>query len=466
LEDNKGLKKTLGFWTLYTIGVGAVVGDGVFTFTGYGVAEAGPSLIVVYALVGLLQMFLMLSFGELVQWHPSSGGPEVWVRKLVSPRWGAVSSLLFSAGWLFTGGTTGLALGVYTHNFFLHFGMPLSPASLWVAVFAVGWISVFALLNILGVDIAAKVQLIMVFFLITIVVAYEVIASAYIDPANYVPFMPNGFQGVIRGFPIATYAFMGASTVIFASEEARKPVDVARVLLWSSLTFIVMYTWALIAAVGTLEQSEIQKFYESIYVSSAQKVIGPIFANIINIAAWLAAATCALMGTIYQPSRDLYNLAKSGYKVPKMLGYIHPEYRTPSKNIIIVWAIVVLLIVIGSIAGQTMVFQLAGYYVVWTWCVSWMFTLKASFNFRKYHKAESEALPWRVPLWPLTPILGIVGILVCVVATFIDLYMGYGVKIMVIWGVVAILLVPAFYLFTKHYSPDNIFDNETQFGNV
>ena len=89
------LKKTLTFWWIYAIAVGAVVGDGVFTFAGYGVKSAGPSMVVNYIVGGVAQLFLMLSFGELVVWKPTSGGPEVWVRELVGWDWGATSSMLF-----------------------------------------------------------------------------------------------------------------------------------------------------------------------------------------------------------------------------------------------------------------------------------------------------------------------------------------------------------------------------------
>jgi amino acid transporter len=106
--------------------------------------------------VGVLQLFLMISFGELVVWKPTSGGPEVWVRKLVGWDWGAVASLLFSMGWVFVGGSCGLAIGVYTHNFFTHFGLDLEPASLWITLFSIGWLIIFAYLNIRGVAVAAR----------------------------------------------------------------------------------------------------------------------------------------------------------------------------------------------------------------------------------------------------------------------------------------------------------------------
>lgn len=100
-------------------------------------------------------------------------------------------------------------------------------------------------------------------------------------------------------------------------------------LLWASLIITVLYTWSLFTAIGVLSMDQVQKFLESIYVTAASNIYGVWFANILNIAAWTAAATCLLMGTIYQPPRDLYNLSRNGYKVPRWFGSLHPRYPNP-----------------------------------------------------------------------------------------------------------------------------------------
>ncbi|GAB6280265.1 MAG: branched-chain amino acid transporter BcaP [Thermovirga sp.] len=453
-SENVTLKKALGFWWLYAIGVGAVVGDGIFTFTGYGVASAGPSMVLVYILVGLSQLFLMISFGELVVWHPTSGGPEVWVRKLVGWDWGATSSLLFSIGWVRAGGSTGLAIGAYTHNFLGHMGINLQPADLWITVLAIMWLTLFAWLNVRGVDVAARTQFILVIFLVGIVVVYAAAVTPYVKAENFTPFMPSGLAGTFNSIPIAVYAFMGASTVLFASEEAKNPVDVSRVLFWSSITFVTVYTWALFAAVGTVPYGDVEKFLESLYVTSANRIYGPVFANALNAAAWTAAATCLLMGTIYQPPRDLYNLSRSGYKVPAWMGNLHPFYRTPAKNIWVVWALSVLLVLVGQAAGQTTVYQLLGYELVWVWCVSWVLTLKAAFAFRSRYPEELVKLPWRVPFWPVTPILGAIGVGLCIFALFQDLWMCYGLAVTSGFAVVSIAVVFLVKAFVVSIKPD------------
>lgn len=453
-SETLGLKKTLGFWTLFALAVGAVVGDGVFTFTGFGVATAGPSILFVYLGVGILQLFLMISFGELVVWKPTSGGPELWVRTLVGRNWGGVASLMFSLGWVFCGGSVGLAVGVYTHNFLAQLGVNANPADLWITLFSIGWLSLFAFLNVRGVAVAARAQLTLVLFLVGVMVVFSLSMLPHISGSNYVPLFPDGFGGMMRAIPIVAYAFVGASTVMFASEEAKRPRDVSRVLLWGSVVITVLYTFAVFCGLGVLGMGKVQKFMESLFVTAASETYGVWFANLLNVAAWAAAASCLLMGTIYQPPRDLYNLSRSGYRVPRWFGSLHPRYRTPVRATLLVWALAVVLVIAGQVWGQSAVYQLLGYEVVWVWCISWALTLWAALNFRRKYGEIAAGLPWRVPLWPVTPIIAIVGILVTVYALFRDVWLSYGSTTCIVFTLVSLAIVLVVWVIMQRIKPE------------
>lgn len=441
MSKESQLKRALGFWWLYTLAVGAVVGDGIFTFTGYAIASAGPSVIAAYLIAGVTQMFLMMSFGELAVWLPSAGGPEPWASKLLGRRWGFLASTTFSIGWIIAGGTTGLAIGTYVYNLLRYVGIELGDQTLLVTIFAILFITIFAILNIIGVEFAAGTQFLLTIMLIGLMVIYAISATLYIDFKNFQPFLPNDISGFLAAIPIGVYAYMGASTVLFAGEEAKSSVDVARVLFWSSLTFVIVYTWALIACVGTLPYTEVVKFYEAVYAASAERIWGSIAGAIMTFGAWLAAATCLLMGTMYQPARDLYNLAKRNYRVPRWFGYVHPKFRTPSLNILLIWSISVLLILLGTFVGQTLGYQLLGYELVWAWSISWFISLLAAIKFRKEYPEEIKKLPWKIPVWPLTPAIGLIGIILTVFAMFYDLSSSYGSLVATVTAIISIAWV-------------------------
>lgn len=452
-EAGAELKRVLGFAWLYTLAVGAVIGDGIFTFTGYAMVAAGAAVIASYLIAGITQMFLMISFGELVVWKPSAGGPEPWVSHFYGPRLGFLASITFSIGWIIAGGSTSLALGTYIYTMLSYAGIELGNQALWVTVFALLFVILFALLNIVGVAIAAGTQFILTALLIGIMVGYAVSATFYINPHNFSNPLPQGLGGIIAAIPPAVYAFMGASTVVFAGEEARKPVDIARVLLWSSVTFVIVYTWALVGLVGTLPYDEVVKFYSVVYATSAYRLWGWVGGMVIAFAAWLAASTCLLMGTMYQPARDLYGLAKRGYRVPKWFGYVHPAFGTPTYNIILVLAVSITLIMLGTFVGHTLGYMLLGYQLVWAWIISWLLTLLAAYKFRKTYPHIVEQLPWKVPGWPVTPAIGFIGIALTVFAMFYDLVVGYGPTIAAVTGVVSIVWVLVLWILARYIVP-------------
>ena len=127
------LDRKLGFWSLWALGVGAVVGDGIFLLLGDGIARAGPSAFQAFLLAGLFQLFLMVALGELAVGMPDAGAMSVWVGRLVGNCAGFLAGFAFALGWVFAGGSVGLALGRTTCWFF--FGQ---ADALWTAAFAVG----------------------------------------------------------------------------------------------------------------------------------------------------------------------------------------------------------------------------------------------------------------------------------------------------------------------------------------
>ncbi|MBC7113299.1 MAG: amino acid permease [Candidatus Methanomethyliales bacterium] len=432
------LAKKLGFWYLWAIAVGAVVGDGIFMLMGSAFNEAGPSSVLAFLIAGILQAFLMISFGELAVGMPSAGGPQLWGERLLGKEWGVISNLSFAIGWIIAGGSTGLAIGAYTQQLLGLNGVE------WQILFALLWNLLFALANIAGVIVSATVQFILTASLVAVMVIFGVAGVTLIDPNNFNPFMPNGLMGMVFAIPMGVYAYMGASTVVYAGEETKNAMNLPKVLVWSSVTFIAVYTLSQVVVVGSIPYSLVPEMVQNMispYTLAAEHLFGGVAATIMNLAAWLAAATCLIMGTMYAPPRSIYALAKSGYRIPRVLASVSKTTRVPVVGTLLTLAVSEVLVLVGWF-DPNFVYVTLALQLVFAWCVSWLISLAAVFAYRKKYPDEVRRLKWHIPLYPVTPIIGIVGIIVVIVFTFmysiIDLIAG------IVW-------VSLLYIATKYY---------------
>jgi amino acid transporter len=401
--------RKLGFWSIWALGVGSVVGDGIFLLLGQGIEKAGPSAALAFLLAGVFQMLLMVALGEVAVGMPTSGAMSDWAQRLLGDWWGFLAGFAFALGWAVAGGSVGIAIGQITCWFF--FG---APDPLWTAIFAVTFLTLFALLNVLGVEIAAKTQLVLVFVLTGLMVTFAVAGAGWVEPRNYEPFLPHGWTGFWLAVPLGTYAYLGAITLATAGGECKNPRDLPRALVWSSVTFLFVYTTAQVVVEGIVPAAEVTTGV-SPFTVAADRVFGRAGGWVLNLAAWLAASTTLLMGTIYATSRILYAQARAGL-LPRPLGYLHPRRGTPVVGIGVVWLISVVLVLIGM-RDPSYYYEFYGLQLVFAWMVSWGLALAASVVYRRRHADEVRALPWHQPLYPLFPLAGLVGIGVVLYAT-------------------------------------------------
>lgn len=399
-------ERKLGYWHIWALGVGAVVGDGVFLLMGQGIAMAGPGAILAYFVAGLSQFFLMIALGELAVGMPNAGAMSRWVERMMGRWWGFLSGVTFALGWVIAGGSVGLALGKITMWFF-----PQLQGEYWSVIFAVFFITVFAALNVLGTEIAATTQLLLVIIMTAVIAIFSLIGLKDMNLANFTPFLPHGSDGFWSAIPLGTYAYLGAVTLATAGGECKDPKDLPKALIWSGITFLLLYTAAQAVLQGLIPWDQIT-MDSSPFTVAAGQVFGFAGAFVMNAVAWIAAATCILMGTLYAASRIFFAQAREGF-LPAFFGYLHPKTKTPVYGILFVWACSVALVILGSLNPDFLYVELSNQLVL-AWMVSWTLALIASILYRKKYPDEIQQLPWKQPLYPLFPILGFIGIgIVC-----------------------------------------------------
>ncbi len=405
-------KRTLTFWHIWALGVGAVIGDGIFLLMGEGIAVAGPSSIFSYMIAGFSQLFLIIALTEMAVAMPNAGAMSMWVERFMGKSWGFLAGITFAIGWIIAGGSVGLAIGKLTMWFF-----PSLTSEWWPLFFSILFITLFALINIMGAVIAARLQLYLVLTLTIVMALFAFIGLKDVNLAHFDVMMPHGVEGFFSAIPLGTYAYLGVVTLATAGAECINPQrDLPRGLIWSSITFIVLYSIAHFVLQGIIPWQEVT-IDSSPFTVAAGQVFGVAGAFIMNFAAWIAAATCILMGTMYATSRIFYHQAREGM-LPKFLGAVNGKTRTPVNAIIVIWAATIILILIGQVNPDFIYVELSNQLVI-AWLFSWGITLIAGVLYRLNHKEEIKTLPWQQPLFPLFPILGFLGMVVIIYGSFI-----------------------------------------------
>ncbi len=241
------LKKELGFFTLLSIGVGGILGSGIFGMPALMASVAGPALILAIIISGIITFFLGIAYAELGAAFPLSGGPYS-LPKLALGNMGG-----FLMGWgyflyLFIGTAAVIDifvvyLGFYVPN--LAYGGILTPLGIIIALSAL-WI--FTLINIFGVKWGGLYSAITTIGKLIPLAIFFLVGIAFIQGRNFTPFIPFGFTGVTLGVALFFWSFTGFEAIVMPTEEVKNP---AKTIPWAMILtiFIVLLVYTLLALV-------------------------------------------------------------------------------------------------------------------------------------------------------------------------------------------------------------------------
>jgi len=373
-ESTSGLRRALGVWQLTALGIGAIIGAGIFSGAGTAVSGgpnhlgAGPALLISYILVAIACGFAALCYAEFASMIPQAGSAYTyayasfgelmaWIigwdliieyavgNIAVAVSWSAYFQTLlrgFGLGfppWLATDYRT--AFDAYTavqadpaaavgavaaaaqawsgapHLFGLPFIFNL-PAVLIVA--AITWILV------IGIRESAWANTAMVILKLIILAFFIAIGSFWVKPENWTPFAPNGWQGIATGAALIFFAYIGFDAVSTAAEEAKNPQrDLPRAMIYSLIVTSVIYMVVTLVMTGLVPWNQ---HGTADPLAAAFQARGYNWAaGIISFGAVIAMASVLLVFQLGQP-RIFFSMARDGL-LPQWAAKIHPKYRTP-----------------------------------------------------------------------------------------------------------------------------------------
>nr|WP_295370336.1 amino acid permease [uncultured Sphingosinicella sp.] len=321
------LRKTLSWPHLVALGVGAIVGTGILTLIGVGAAKAGPSVILSFAIAGIICAAAALAYAEMATMIPASGSAYTYTYVVIGEllAWVVGWSLILEYSLVVSAVAVGWS--GYAAGFMESIGAGLPSALIQgpalggiVNLPAIFIIVVVAGLLILGTKESATINAVLVLVKIAALIVFVAVALPYFDAAKFDPFMPFGFGksgppgaevGVMAAAAIIFFAFYGFDAIATAAEEAKDPArDLSIGIVGSMLLCVVIYMAVAAAAVGALAYTRFANSPEPLALILRELGQG-------TAATYLAASAVIALPTVilaffYGQSRIFFVMARDG----------------------------------------------------------------------------------------------------------------------------------------------------------
>jgi basic amino acid/polyamine antiporter, APA family len=425
-EADKGLKRTLGPANLIALGIGAIIGAGLFVRTAAAAGEAaGPAVIVSFIIAAVGCAFAGLCYAEFASMIPIAGSAYAYAYVTMGEFMAWIIGWALVLEYALASATVSIAWSEYLNNLFggripyewCHspFETSMDGATGIVNLPALFILVILTLVLIKGTKESANLNAVIVFVKVAIVLIFIVIGWGFINDANYTPFtIPadtaghelwnrHGWGGVLGGSAIVFFAFIGFDAVSTAAQEAKNPKrDMPIGILGSLIVCTILYVLFSHVLTGVANWQEFKTAGKEASVAYAIEHYMPGFqwlGTLITVAI-LAGFSSVILVMLMGQSRVFYSMSKDGL-VPKVFSELHPKFRTPFKSNALLLIFVGLFagFVPGSVAGDLTSFGTLFAFVLV--CVGiWVLRVKN----------PDAVRPFKTPLVPLVPIL---GILVC-----------------------------------------------------
>ncbi|VBB08766.1 amino acid/polyamine transporter i [Lucifera butyrica] len=402
--EKKGLKKTLGATDLVLLGIGCIVGTGIFVLTGVAAAKyAGPGIMLSFVLSGIACAFAALAYAELAAIVPIAGSAYTYSYAALGEivawivGWNlileySVGSSAVAAGW--SGYVTGLlkAGGIELPKMFT-----AVPADGGIVNLPAMFIALFlSYLLVRGTKESATLNRILVVIKLAAVFIFLLLAGPKVNPANWSPLMPFGFSGVAAGAAIIFFAYIGFDAVATAAEECKNPNrDLPIGIIGSLIACTVLYIVVAGVLTGVVPYQQLNNAEPVAY---ALRAIGYNMGSALVGTGAICGITTVLLVLMYGQTRIFFAMSRDGL-IPAGICKVHPKYGTPH-IITIIAGIAVALIAgftpIGIIAELTNIGTLFAFVVA----AIGVFVLR--------HTKPDIPRPFRCPAVPLVAPLAVI----------------------------------------------------------
>lgn len=413
-HSDSGLKRCLSAFDLTLLGIGAIIGTGIFVLTGLAAAhQSGPAVVLSFVVSGIACAFAALAYAEMAATvggcgsaygysYAAFGEAVAWIIGWILLMEYGMSVAAVANGWAgyFNNALTAIGLGLPEHLTKAPSlgGIVNLPASLIILALMI--------MLIIGVKQSAKLNAAMVFIKLLTIAVFIAIASFNVHPENWHPFMPFGWfdtlpdgktVGVLAGASLVFFAYVGFDAVSTAVEEARDPQrDVPKGIIYSLAFCTIIYIIVSGLLTGVVPYTELGV---SSPVAHALQLMGYHWASALVSTGVIAGLTTVMLVLYYGLTRIIFAMSRDGL-LPPFLGTINAKTKTPIRVIVIcglVTATIAGFIPLGDLAELVNIGTLTAFVLV----CGGVITLRK--RQPKLHR------PYKMPYGALLPILGMIS---------------------------------------------------------
>lgn len=460
-EGSKELHRTLGAANLVSLGVGAIIGAGLFSITGLAAAaNAGPAITISFVVAALGCAFAGLCYAEFASMIPIAGSAYTYSYATLGEfiawviGWDLVLEYALGAA------TVAISWSGYLIKFLEYYDIHI-PHELTLSPFqtvtladgstvtgimnlpAVCIIVAVSLVLIKGTRESALANAIIVALKVSVVLVFVVLGWSYINPDNYVPYIPAntgkfgefGFSGIIRAAAIVFFAYIGFDAVSTAAQETKNPKrDMPIGILGSLVVCTILYILFAHVMLGLANYKEFAGKDGIAPVAVAIAHTPYVFLQQAVILAILAGYSSVILVMLLGQSRVFYSMSQDGL-LPKLFSDVHPKFKTPYKSnfLFMVFVSLFAAFIPANVVGEMVsIGTLFAFVLV---CIgTWVLRVKQ----------PDAPRTFKVPMVPLIPILGVITCLFMMAFLPADTWIR-----LIVWMVIGIII---YFGYSRHHS--------------
>jgi len=389
-----GLKRTLNLLDATAVGIGAIIGAGIFVVLGLAIGYAGPAVVISIIIAGIVASFTAFSFAELGSAIPKEGGAYTYAYQLISP----FAAFVVGCLWLFAQIVAGAAISLGFASYFVAI-FPMFSLKIVAVVAAL----TLTFLNLVGTKQSTTVNNVLVILKIAVLGLFIGFGIFHFHPQNLSQFSPNGISGILQGAGFIFFAYLGFGRIAALGEEVKNPErNLPLSVLMALVVSVVMYVLTGLTATG-LQDYRILAQSGSPLATAAEATGNLTLVAAVSVGALIATAS-VLLTNLIGSSRVAFAMARNG-QLPKSIARVSSKFGTPYISVLAMGA---LLTVLAFALDLKQTVAITSFAILATHLI-------VNLSAIRLRKKIPTPAKFKVPYHPLIPSLGIVS---CIILMF------------------------------------------------